>query len=113
MPVATTESLARELDLVGEVDLDAVFVHVDTNPLAHQPRWHRVRVLPNAHGAPFADAHFLLDVLRQLRDIELTHRGKVLGDAFAASAVAFPRVAVDERLPSIDALEVTTATHEQ
>lgn len=65
------------------------------------------------HRAPVADPHVLLDLLGQLRDVELAHCGEVLRDALTAIRIGLAQNAVDERLPRIDAPEVAAASHEQ
>ena len=111
--IAADQPLARELHFVRKPDLDAILEDPHSNPLAHQPRRHRVRAVLDPHRTPLADPDLLLDVFGQLRDVELAHRREVFVDASAAIPVGLACDLIDQRLPRLDALEVAVASHEQ
>ena len=111
--VSATQTLAAELQLVREPDLDAVLEQSNAHRLLDESRGHRVRVVSDADGAPLGDGHVLLGELRQPRDDERPHRRELIGDTASAALVGLAQRELHEFLPSADALEVAMASNEQ
>src|SRR5262249_7947738 len=111
--VSAAEPLAAEFGLARVVRLDPVFVDPHAQGLADEARRDRVGAVLHPEGAPLADGEMLLGELRQPRHVERAHRGEVLRDTVTSNAVGLAEHLLDERLPRLDALEVTAAPDEQ